>query len=167
MSQGKTIYPTALANGTMAFDLTALNPGPLTMRYNAGFTHTLLLLLQGLLWAFSFLVLFRRRSRKSGSRQSQLLQVERIAALAIEEAGPAADLAADDDYLDFSGTGSSDDGGGLAVRRKAIPRSLRLVRETEPSEASEQSEPSELSERSQHSEPSEQSERGEPTGDRS
>jgi GT2 family glycosyltransferase len=170
VSQGKTVHPTALANGTMAFDLTALNPGPLTMRYNAGFTHTLLLLLQGLLWAFSFLVLFRRRSRKSGSRQSQLLQVERIAALAIEEAGPAADLAADDDYLDFSGTGSSDDGGGLAVRRKAIPRSLRLVRETEPSEGSEQSEPSEpseLSERSQHSEPSEQSERGEPTGERS
>ena len=122
--EGKTVRPKALANGTMAFDLAAFKPGPLTLQYNSGITHSLLLFLQGLLWVFSFGVLFRRRSRKSGSRQSQLLHVERIAALAIENAGPTAGSIADDDEdLDFSGDGmSSDEGGGLALRRKAIPR---------------------------------------------
>jgi hypothetical protein len=123
----KLVRPTELANGTMAFNLAALNPGPVTMQFNAGSSHTLLLLVQGLLWASALIILIRRRNRKSGSRESQLLHVERAAALAIEEAGPIDDLSADDDeYLDFSGSPlSADDGGGLAPRRKAIPRTLR------------------------------------------
>ncbi len=122
---GKTVRPTSLANGTMAFDLAGLNPGELAMRFNAGLAHWISLLLQGLLWAFSLTVLFRRRSRRSGSRQSQLLQVEAAAALATEESGPVPGADADeDDYLDFPGlTSGVDEGGGVARSRKAIPRS--------------------------------------------
>ena len=101
---GKTVDPTSLANGTMAFDLSATTPGDITLRFHAGIGHWLSLALQGLLWAFSLIVLFRGRSRRSGSRESQLLQVEAAAALAIEQSGQFPGVVADDDeYLDFSG----------------------------------------------------------------
>jgi GT2 family glycosyltransferase len=126
----KTVQATALANGTMAFDIAAIQPGEISVRFNAGVVHWLSLLLQGILWAFSLTLLFRRRSRRSGSRESQLLQVEAAAALAIEQSGPLPGVAADDDeYLDFSGnTFGTDEGGGVARPRKVIPRSKRVPR---------------------------------------
>jgi GT2 family glycosyltransferase len=129
-AEGKTVRATELANGTMAFDIASIQPSTVSLRFNAGLAHWFSLLLQGILWAFSLTVLFRRRSRRSGSRQSQLLQVEAAAALAIEQSGPLSGVAADDDeYLDFSGnTLSADEGGGLARPRKVIPRAPRTLK---------------------------------------
>ncbi len=129
-SEGKTVQPTLLNNGTMAFDLAALKPGELSVHFNPGISHVVSLTLQGLLWALSFAILFRRRNRRSGSRQSQLLQVEAAAALAIEQSGPIPGATADDDdYLDFSGSGLGvDEGGGLARPRKLVPRAARVPR---------------------------------------
>jgi hypothetical protein len=127
---GKTVRPTELANGTMAFDLAAVNPGALKLDFTAGLAHSISLLLQGLLWAFAFVVLFIRRSRRSGSRESQLLQVEAAAARATEQSGPIPGTAADDDdYLDFSGSEFGvDEGGGVARARKVVPRVTRSLR---------------------------------------
>jgi hypothetical protein len=127
---GKTVRPTELTNGTMAFDLAAANPGVLQLNFTAGLAHSVSLLLQALLWAFAFVVLFIRRNRRSGSRESQLLQVEAAAARATEQAEPVPGVAADDDdYLDFSGNEFGvDEGGGVARARKAVPRVTRSLR---------------------------------------
>lgn len=127
---GKTLPPTELANGTMAFDIEAANPGALKLDFTAGLAHSLSLLLQGLLWAFAFAVLFIRRSRRSGSRESQLLQVEAAAARATEQSEPISGIDADDDdYLDFSGNEFGvDEGGGVARARKVVPRVARSLR---------------------------------------